>query len=232
MSDNDTVDTTDVLGNIVNQKVAAGDMFTALDISRTAQWKDGLFERHDNLKGIVHQMFHDAQMGNYSRTLITLPGIPDSIWLYYDPNVSDPSTYKSVWMGVRPGSPPNADAQAQQGTVPALGFSNDDAAPQQAAPQGQQGDFDRDKRGRLWVSKPLVAQLNVNPGDQVFAIVEPNQVKITTDVTKLAGLDYRTYKVDRHGNIAISRLNFDKAGINNPSVNANVVNGEIVIALP
>jgi hypothetical protein len=233
----------ETLTDVTAEKVNAGEMFTALDVTREVQWKHGVFERHDNMKGVVHDQFHNGDMGSYTRTLINIDTIPDPVWLYYDANISNPEDYRSRWLGVKPGEAPNVPAAANI-NVPAIAQSLDDAANNvqdgdgavagaAPAPQGPQGDYDRDKRGRLWISKPLIASLNVNPGDTVYVLVAADSIKITTAAPDPnAAAPYRSYKVDRHGNVAISRVNFNKAGINNPSVDVKNENGEIVITLP
>lgn len=237
MSDALVPDVSELQRGIVETKINAGDMFTALDITREAQHGHGVFAKHDDIKGYVHDLFHNAEMGNYNRTLITIDGVPGEVFCYYDPNISDPSEYRSRWIGVRPGGAPNDPGLAPQAEVPALAFSNDDGnmqlpSAQQMPPQGVQGDYDRDKRGRLWVSKPLISQLNVKEGDTVFVLIEPAKVIITSDANKAVGKQTRLYRVDRHGNVAVSKVNFSDAGIDYQSVDANVENGDIVISKP
>jgi hypothetical protein len=232
----------DILRGIVQDKINQGEMFTALDISRESQWKNDVHERHDNMKSIVHEMFHNGEMPGYDRTLINIPTIPQSVWCYYSP-LTDPSDYKSRWIGVKPGGEPKDDSQAIVTSVPALSFNNEDGnAPddhditpvaQPAYPAGHpnnQGDYERDKRGRLWVSKPLIAQLNVKTGDILYVVVEPNQIKISP--TNPVNPDQRMYQVDKNGNIAISKINFDQSGINTNKVDVVVAGDELVIKIP
>src|SRR5262245_14041871 len=68
---------------IVREKVEAAEMFTAFDVSRAARMR-GSPERHRHLKHVVHAAFTDGAMGGgYTRTLIRIPGVRRSAWLYH-----------------------------------------------------------------------------------------------------------------------------------------------------
>lgn len=68
---------------IVQEKVTAGEMFTAFDVTRVAR-KRGSPERHRHLKQVIHAVFAAGAMGNdYTRTLIRMPGAKRDAWLYH-----------------------------------------------------------------------------------------------------------------------------------------------------
>lgn len=217
--------------SLAQQKIASQEMFTALDITREAQIA-GYRVRHDDIRHNVHALFNAGQMGSYNRTLANIPGVNEPVFVYYD-GAGDPANYRSRWIGVQPGGQPNDPATAPAISIPAVAYSGDDNAGLSAAIAT--GDYGRDARGRLWVSRPLVMGLNVNPGDTVYAIVDNSAgtIIITSDVNKIGSQQHRSYKVDRHGNVAISRANFVDAGIKDvASVNAAIENGDIVIKKP
>ena len=70
----------------VARRVAAGDSFTALDVSRAVQ-ATGIQERHRNLKVIVHDMYERGDMTGYTRTQITLPS-GEQPFLYHPTNTT------------------------------------------------------------------------------------------------------------------------------------------------
>lgn len=72
-----------LMDDIVAEKVRAGEMFTALDVSREAQ-RRGCTERHYQIKHVVHECFERGDMGgDYTRTLVRIPGAPIPPWLYH-----------------------------------------------------------------------------------------------------------------------------------------------------
>jgi retron-type reverse transcriptase len=76
---------------IILEKVQAGEMFTAYDITLEAR-RRGAQARHDPVKDIVHQCHQDGTMGaSYTRTVITVSGgARPFLYHRYD---ADPSTY-------------------------------------------------------------------------------------------------------------------------------------------
>jgi hypothetical protein len=77
------VATQQLMEQVVRQKLRAGEMFTAFDISMEAK-RRGSTERHRHMKHVVHQFFARGDMGNdYTRTLVAIPGAPAKAWLYH-----------------------------------------------------------------------------------------------------------------------------------------------------
>lgn len=71
------------IAHAVRRAVAAGEMFTALDISRKVQ-AQGITERHNTLKYLVHDLFFTGQMGSdYTRTLCDVGGDYGPAWVYH-----------------------------------------------------------------------------------------------------------------------------------------------------
>jgi hypothetical protein len=67
----------------VEKKVDAGDMFTALDVSRAVQ-AQGFWARHRHMKEAVHELFEEGCMGpEYRRTLCDVGGDHGPAWVYH-----------------------------------------------------------------------------------------------------------------------------------------------------
>jgi hypothetical protein len=75
----------------VQRRMAAGDSFTAFDISRAVQ-ATGIQERHRHMKGIVHDMYERGDMPGYIRTQITLP-TGEQPFLYHPDNRMIPNRF-------------------------------------------------------------------------------------------------------------------------------------------
>lgn len=220
-----------IIESVVSQFCQQGKMFTALDVSRTVQQQHGVRERHMNMKNEVHRLFADGAMVNpasgksYRRTTITLPGVPVPPWLYYEDG-SDPTQYVSQYTGqtpqaVLPPPPPTPAPSANDGNDD----EEDDDGATKADPDGV---YHSDKRGRVWVPVQLIAAIGAAPGSVVYAVKgnvnnEPclgiKRVLAPTDSEGVA------YKVDRHGNIAVSRGCLMEAGISSGSPQIDPNNG-------
>ncbi len=82
----------------VRRRVALGETFTALDISRAVQ-ASGFRERHRNMKHVVHGMWIRGEMGaSYERTLLTFAGRAQA-YLYHD-GKDHPRAYGNRWQTV------------------------------------------------------------------------------------------------------------------------------------
>jgi hypothetical protein len=77
---------------VLAEKVRAGEMFTAYDISRESQWR-GSPQRHRHMKHVVHDSYDRGAMAGYVRTLVAIPGAPEPAWLYHRPG-DDPEAFR------------------------------------------------------------------------------------------------------------------------------------------
>ena len=67
----------------VGRKVAAGEMFTALDVSRAVQ-DQGFWARHRHMREAVHALFEAGCMGpEYGRSLCDVGGEYGPAWVYH-----------------------------------------------------------------------------------------------------------------------------------------------------
>jgi hypothetical protein len=82
-----------MIEEVVEEKVRAGEMFTAFDISLEVKERGG-HDRHRHMKKFVHDYHCRGLMGgDYDRTLMSIPGAKAQAWLYH-PKSADPNTYK------------------------------------------------------------------------------------------------------------------------------------------
>lgn len=87
--------TIQMIEEVVEEKVKAGEMFTAYDISLEVK-KRGGYDRHRHMKKFVHDYHDRGLMGtDYERVLISIPGVKRQAYLYH-PKSADPSTYKAL----------------------------------------------------------------------------------------------------------------------------------------
>lgn len=108
-----------VIETVVDEKVQAGDMFTAHDVTLEVR-KRGHRAGHGEVRDAVHDYYGRGGLGvAYSRTPISVPG--GNPFLYHR-GVDDPSTYQNIRGG---GSNINVPAPSTI-TVPPVGQSGDD----------------------------------------------------------------------------------------------------------
>lgn len=96
--------------NLVNERIQAGVMFTAYDVTQAARRRGGNV-RHNDVRDVVHELFENGRMGaTYNRSLVEV-GAPTKPWLYHHFN-DDPATYR-----VPDPAAPLPTPQAQPGFV-------------------------------------------------------------------------------------------------------------------
>jgi hypothetical protein len=87
--------TIQLIEEVVEEKVRAGEMFTAFDVSLEVKKRGGT-DRHRHMKRYVHAYHGRGLMGtDYARTLIPIPGARAQAYLYY-PKSADPAGYR-LW---------------------------------------------------------------------------------------------------------------------------------------
>src|SRR2546423_7896024 len=99
--------TEQLVRQIVQAKVQAGEMFTAFDVTQEAR-RRGSQARHGDVKDVVHDCFQQGLMGaTYQRTLINI-GAPTQPFLYHRFD-ADPRSYRPPGgPAAPPPSPPAA----------------------------------------------------------------------------------------------------------------------------
>ena len=81
------IDATEVK-KIVQDKIAAGESFTAFDITKSMR-QSGVFY-HNDVREIVHDMFRNDEMPGYDRVHGNFPNVGVQPWLY-QPVAVDPT---------------------------------------------------------------------------------------------------------------------------------------------
>lgn len=214
-----------ILEQIVRQKVSetrqngnVGAMFTAFDISRTAQQSHGVRERHVYMKNDIHRLFSQGNMVTpdgrpYVRTTISLPGVPVDPWLYY-PQGDDPTEYVSQHTGVAPTAVlPSIPAvpALPPSSSPVLGVvtvadpdADDDLADNQKRV---------DARGRVWVPVRFISGLGLTTGNVAYAVKGANSTLTVKANLGPSDVEAVAYKVDPSGNVAVSKGCLVEAGV-------------------
>ena len=166
--------------DVIQSKVAAGESFTAYDVTRVAH-NNGASEDHSVLKHIVHMQRKFMQDSNYGRTLIPTPG--GSAFLYH-PSGADIQTIIDRINGVAPVS------VAPTATV--VG---------QVVVKNQAVDSD----GRLPVYGDMLAAICADPGDEVGLVFDDVAQTITISAPGVSGATPDdTYTVNSDGRIRIA----------------------------
>ncbi len=103
-------DPVQLIKQIIQDKVRAGEMFTAFDVSREMV-RRGSNARHRDLKDIIHLAFERGEMGkDYTRTPIDV-GAPTKPYLYHR-RADNPRSYRGTDRSTLPASPPPAPKPA------------------------------------------------------------------------------------------------------------------------
>lgn len=171
-----------MIQQLSEDKVAAGEMFTAFDISRIVQ-NMGHVNRHENMKCIVHDLYnrYDRNDRNlfdgYTRTLIEVQKGKPQAWVYH-PVAADPLLYK----------PPSLSLPTQGMTPQA--FYNISAFIGQRKP---------DARGAVSVPAAMIRKIGAKPGDTV--VVENTGTSLVVAINGSG----RNYIVNKSNNIRIKR---------------------------
>jgi len=71
-----------------------------------------------------------------------------------------------------------------------------------------------DIRGRLWIPSKYITDIGISIGNNVYVTFDGFSLIITKNIPKNA-TKLASYKVDRHGNVAISKSVFIKSGLSN-----------------
>lgn len=85
--------TIQMIEEVCEEKVKAGEMFTAYDVSQEVRRRGGN-DRHRNMKRHVHDFHCRGLMGGeYTRTLVSIPGAKAKAYLYHQSS-DDPTLYQ------------------------------------------------------------------------------------------------------------------------------------------
>src|SRR5437763_13803578 len=100
---------------LVAEKVKAGEMFTAFDVTLAVR-KIGGSVRHQEVRDLVHDIYEKGRMGAaYTRSLIDV-GSPTKPYLYHRYS-DDAASYQTPAAAAPPSPPPSAPAQGLVGRL-------------------------------------------------------------------------------------------------------------------
>ncbi len=212
-----TAATQTLLEGIIEEKVLAGEMFTAFDVSMESKAR-GETERHRSIKHVVHDYYEGGRFPtDYTRTLLNV-GAPEQAFVYHR-TVDDPTTYKSKYTGGKVQSPqkqqtvkaatPPAPVNVISVVTPA---QNDGGA---ALPGGAVARADA--RGTVLIPADVVRKAGFQPKANVSVYGDPasKSVVVVADKSQVpAGMIAQAYTVDGANNIRVTAFAFSKAGVN------------------
>jgi bifunctional DNA-binding transcriptional regulator/antitoxin component of YhaV-PrlF toxin-antitoxin module len=221
-------ETRDAIYDLITDRIAVGDVFTAYSITQDLR-AEGFRVRHEEVKSIVHQMFEDGEMDNYTRELKDYGG-PIPAWEYR----------------------PDSTVMASHHRVPSTVARNYAASGNTGGPQAFCGttvphtDDDDDEdgiyakadaRGTICVPSKLIQDAGFKPGDHVVVITDPNKRLLTLSPLALpagwdsnGGLSLKIYTVDKYRNVRITRATQLKAGVSANRYTAELDQDHIVLA--
>lgn len=179
--------------------------FTCFDITREVRLMDFKL-LHADCREIVHQIYLDQRMPNYTREMRTVGLNGEEAWVYR-PATSAPVTGGFPSIGgttnLAPGGVMNCAPSSLRTysipTTPTPPYGSRGIVRSKADPLIK---F-QDKRGRLLVPKHLTKAIDLKPGDQAFVYQIGSNLQIAK--YKLAWQFVAKYLVDHHGGIYISQ---------------------------
>jgi len=202
--------------------------FSAFDITKAVR-AAGFKERHKDIKKVVHHLYGDEEMSDYTRTLVNFPGGNGSAFLYHPPEV-DPDSVVSG-QSIQTSSPTSSSTNS---------VSNQNTA--QATSQKQSdGSFIKPigTRGIVYVPQSFVYSLGGSRGGKnIFYKVDAGNIVLRTDphnppsvYTPTTGLTqvngtptpkWHKAQIDNHDNIRIGKTVLQEAGISGPTVKVEI----------
>lgn len=179
----------------VDEKVQAGEMFTAHDVTVAVRGRLGRAD-HEQVKAAVHDYYNRGGMGiAYTR---------EPVALYRNGTLARPFLYHRSADDVSQYSRTDAPAVT---TTPAT-F----ASPMvRRTKPGVLSDRPADARQSLSIPATLVRNIGARPGQTVYATPDNNAVVVS--MTPPPGTSNTSYTVDCHGQIRLTRRVLRQAGV-------------------
>lgn len=196
--------------------------FTAFDVTREVRLMDFKL-LHADCREIVHQIYLDQRMPNYTRELRPVGPNGEEAWVYHPaPPTALGGFPSSGWTtNLSPGGVMNcAPSGMRTYGAPAV------PDPPPAPPSGMRGIIrskadplikSQDPRGRLLVPKHLTEKIGLIPGNAAFVHQIADKFQIANQ--KLIWGVTVTYAVDHHGGIYLSRKILKNAQLDGKQIN-------------
>lgn len=215
-----------VIESVVQNKVQNNEMFTAFDITVLAQEQlkqNGTFvyssHRHRALRDDVHAIITRNTNGSYDRVLQDV-GAPQDAFVYF-PIGTDPSNYVPLQRKDDPAAAVVPSANPFTISITSVPVANPTVLSQPSVvadsvlvvdPVVDAKTCNADQRGTVCVSKVLIENAGMNPGD--IAIAYAGKDDLNRDAVILVGRKnaaavianaLATYTVDSHGNVRVNQ---------------------------
>jgi len=208
-----------IIAEVVNEKMQAGEQFTAYDVTLSAK-KRGMGERHRDARRKVHeQIGFQGTLYNYLDTniKITDKGQDKGIARLYYPVGSDLTKYRQVGSPIATPTAISDDSSSEDDTDDTFDADTDsdsdsDSGDTRVNPRPS-GHTRYDHAGRYTVKSGIVRSAGFNEGDKVRVNVEHGKITITKNGTR--GVDY---VVNNSGGIRLAQKRlvdaFDRLPVN------------------
>ena len=207
-------------------------VFTAYDLTREAQHKHGMYQRHLAVKDTLHDLIAREFSVTQDEVLVDIPGVTDrgalKPRLYFPPEIS-PQVAEALFKGDSTGATQVKVIQSKQlpsPTAPLLPPVPGISVVKQPGDDGYQAD----KRGRLWVPADKLRKIGAAPGDFVYVTVQAPSLRVSK-VLPASAQSAAAYKVDPHNNIAVSKSVFEDAGMTGDKYSVTDSATEITISV-
>jgi hypothetical protein len=213
-----------IIAEVVNEKMQAGEQFTAYDVTLSAR-KRGMGERHLDARRKVHeQIGFQGTLYNYLDTniKITDKGQDKGIARLYYPVGSDLTKYRQVGSPIATAI--SDDSSSDDDTFDADTDSDSDSDDTRVNPRPS-GHTKYDHAGRYTVKSGIVRSAGFNEGDNVRVNVEHGKITITKNGTR--GVDY---VVNNSGGIRLAQKRLTDAFARLP-VNIQISVGDQLLVL-
>jgi len=105
--------TTSEVENMVAVLINQRKPFSAFDITKAVR-SAGFKERHKDVKQVVHQLYGDEEMSDYTRTLVDFPGGNGPAFLYHPPEIDPDSVVSGQPVQISSPTPSNRVTKGQK----------------------------------------------------------------------------------------------------------------------
>lgn len=226
-----------VVESVVDEKVLAGELFTAHDITLEIRQR-GHRAGHGEIRDAVHDYYARGGLGvAYSRTIISISGNGNPF--LYHRGADDPSTYQNIrgnniavpnFSSIQNDDDDDDDDDVQAVAIPPSLLSGLSDVPD--VPVNNQVIKSRivDGRGTLSIPAPIIRQLGFKPRQKVYAVVVTDGVDVVATQPP-ADVLYRRYTVDDHQQVRLTQSLLQRAGIAGKQYDVEQLNNKVVVKL-
>ena len=234
-----------VVEDVVEEKVRAGELFTAHDITLEVRSR-GHRASHGQVRDAVHDYYNRGGLGlAYVRTNITVPG--GNPYLYHR-GADDPSVYQNV-RGNNSVSPSVQDDDDDDDdddndnnvpiAIPANLFANLNSSQKTSHVRNKSRVANKpgiiknrsvDGRGSLSIPSPIIRQLGFKPHQKVYAVASFHGVDVRSTEPPHSTV-YGKYTVDSHQQVRLTQSLLKRAGIAGTQYDVEQLADSVVVKL-